>query len=178
MNLKKMEKRQIMILFLAGVLLLVISFPVKKKEEREEVKTVQLENDESYTEYLEEKLETILSQMHGAGDVAVMITFSSSAEQVVEKDLELKDEMITESDSQGGVRKTNNSLHGETTVFAEGENGEGSPYVTKEIAPKVEGVVVLAEGGDNAVVVKNITEAIQALFGIETHKIRIVKKGG
>ena len=39
----------------------------------------------------------------------------------------------------------------------------------------MEGVVVIAPGGDNAVVVKNITEAVQALFGIDTHKIRIVK---
>ncbi|MGN0422485.1 MAG: stage III sporulation protein AG, partial [Lachnospiraceae bacterium] len=39
-----------------------------------------------------------------------------------------------------------------------------------------EGVVVLAEGGDNAVVKQNITEAVQALFGIDTHKIRVMKK--
>ena len=29
---------------------------------------------------------------------------------------------------------------------------------------------------DDAVVVKNITEAVQALFEIDTHKIRIMKK--
>ena len=50
--------------------------------------------------------------------------------------------------------------------------------MSKEILPKVEGVVVVAEGGDQPVIVKNITESIQALFGIETHKIRIGKKGG
>ena len=30
---------------------------------------------------------------------------------------------------------------------------------------------------DDAVVVKNITEAVQALFEIDTHKIRIMKGG-
>ena len=98
-----------------------------------------------------------------------------SAEQVIEKDMEVSDDVVTESDSQGGTRSTNQSSRSETTVY----NGEdsGSPYVSKEISPKVEGVLVLAEGGDNAVGEKNINEAIQALFGISSHKIRIVKKG-
>ncbi len=48
--------------------------------------------------------------------------------------------------------------------------------MSKELTPRVEGVVVVAGGGDDAVVVKNITESVQALFGIDTHKIRIVKK--
>ena len=37
-------------------------------------------------------------------------------------------------------------------------------------------MVVLASGGDNAVIKQKITEAVQALFGIDTHKIRIMKK--
>ena len=45
----------------------------------------------------------------------------------------------------------------------------------KVLAPQVEGVAVSAEGGGNAKTVQNITEAIQALFGIEAHKIKIVK---
>ena len=39
----------------------------------------------------------------------------------------------------------------------------------------VEGVSVVAEGGDSALVQKNISEVIQALFGIEAHKIKVVK---
>ena len=44
--------------------------------------------------------------------------------------------------------------------------------MSKELAPEVEGVVVIADGGDNAVVAQNITEAVQALFGVEAHKIK------
>ena len=60
-------------------------------------------------------------------------------------------------------------------LFRSGQKGQ-APYVSKEVAPRVEGVVVVAEGGDDAVAVQNITESVQALFGIDTHKIRIVKK--
>ena len=176
---KKIKKDQLLILFLIGILLMVIAVPTEKKEDSETYETIQnissTDNTE-YAQYLECQLENILSQMEGAGDVVCMVTLKSSAEQIIEKDLDVQDEVVTEEDSQGGKRTTNQTSRSEATIY----NGEesGTPYVSKEISPKVEGVVVIADGGDNAVVVKNITEAIQALFGIESHKIRIVKKGG
>ena len=41
--------------------------------------------------------------------------------------------------------------------------------------PEVLGVLVVAKGGDNPVTVREITEAVQALFGIEVHKIKVMK---
>lgn len=184
LKIKKMEKNQILILFLCGVLLMVIAIPAKDRQSKDkntsgeiygELKGETVTDSIEYAKYLERQLSQMLSQMEGAGEVACMVTLSQSAEQVIEKDMEVTDDVVTESDSQGGTRTTNQSSRSETTIY----NGEedGSPYVSKEISPKVEGVLVLAEGGNDAVVVKNITESIQALFGIESHKIRIVKKG-
>lgn len=178
----KMKKDQILILFLSGILLLIITIPTndRKDKKKEEDRGVVWENSSNdnieYAQYLEKKLENILAKIDGAGEVAVMVTMATSAEQVVEKDMEISDELIMEADSQGGERTTNQSSRSETAIYNGEENG--LPYVSKEISPKVEGVVVIADGGDNAVVVKNITESVQALFGIESHKIRIVKKGG
>ena len=53
-----------------------------------------------------------------------------------------------------------------------------SPYVVKELEPKVQGVVVIAEGGGNPAVQQNILEAVQALFPVEAHKIKIMKMEG
>ena len=39
----------------------------------------------------------------------------------------------------------------------------------------MEGVTVLAQGGDSPVLKKNITEVIEALFDIEPHKIKVAK---
>ena len=155
---------------------MVVAIPVKKTEEVEMINGDTLRDSAEYTTYLERRLEEILSMIEGAGEVTCMVTLRSSAEQVVEKDMEVSDDALNEKDSQGGERSTNQSSRSETTVFYDKENG--SPYVSKEISPKVEGVLIIAEGGDNAVVVKNITEGVQALFDIEVHKIRIVKKGG
>lgn len=40
---------------------------------------------------------------------------------------------------------------------------------------QVEGIVVITDQADNGVIVQNIIEVIQALFPVETHKIRIIK---
>ena len=39
-----------------------------------------------------------------------------------------------------------------------------------------EGIVVIAEGGGNAVVVRNITDVVQALFNVDSHKIKVIEK--
>ena len=53
--------------------------------------------------------------------------------------------------------------------------GEASVMVTYREDDSVEGVVVVAQGGDNAVVVRNITEVVQALFNVDSHKIKVIK---
>ena len=63
-----------------------------------------------------------------------------------------------------------------TSIYEQREDGSQTPYVSREMLPEVEGIAVIAEGGDHPVVVQNITEAIQALFGIEAHKIKIMKR--
>ena len=182
-NLKNLKKDHLLILLLVGILFLVISIPAGKEAEKKnassdftDVEELQgNQGDKAYAKELEDHLEKLFSHMEGAGKVEVMITLASSSEKVVEKDINGESETITEEDSTGGKRITSNAVSEETTIYEGGENSRESPYVSKELTPRVEGVVVLASGGDNAVVKKNITEAAQALFGIDTHKIRIIK---
>jgi stage III sporulation protein AG len=51
----------------------------------------------------------------------------------------------------------------------------GEPYVVKEIEPEVEGILVVAEGAGNETVVNEITYAVQVLFDVPVHKIKVVK---
>lgn len=181
-HIKNLKREQLLILLLAGILLLVIAVPAggQKKERQSTYQSEDVSGpamtESEYVNYLENHLEELFSQIEGAGDVAVMVTLAASAEKVVEKDVQKEGETVTESDSQGGQRTTTRSSSGQTAIYGGQDKSAGDPYVSKEITPRVEGVVVIASGGDDARVVKNITEAVQALFGIDTHKIRIMKK--
>ena len=173
----KLKKNQLMLMLLVGILLIVIAMPVKKTKTKDVPVEAGTENsyEDEYEEAVERKLEEVLREVEGVGNVKVMVTFQSSSEKI-EKDQAKNSQTVTESDKQGGKRETKEAQDSETTVYDSASGGEQTPYVTKEVNPKVEGVVVIAEGGGNAVVIKNITEAIQALFDVDTHKIKVMKR--
>lgn len=184
---KKMTKDNMIVLALFGVLILIIALPVGKKEgetatesglsdtEKAIMDTEKEETLLSREEALERRLEQFLSCMDGAGQVKVMITFSSTEEQVVEKDVPALSSQTSETDSAGGSRSITSQDTDEETVYTTDRAGNQIPYVRKTLAARVEGVTVLAQGGGSAVVQRNITDVIEALFGIEAHKIKVAK---
>lgn len=195
------SKNNLIVVVLAGVLLMVIAIPVDNKksaggEEKETSyladnainnnsslleagsvagtdKSQEMEETEAYIADLEKKIEAVLGKMEGAGQVRVIITLRSSMEKVVEKDEPIARSNTTEEDSEGGTRMVNTLDAKENTVYSSDGNA-AEPYVVKIISPQVEGVVVLAEGAGGTVSA-DISEAVQVLFGIEAHRIKVIK---
>lgn len=173
-----MEKRQTWaIVLIIGLLLAVIVWPASGDEpsgdDTPKAETLLVGTDElTYEEKLEEKLAEILSQVKGAGKVTVMITLESSSELVLQTDETKNTETVHEQDSAGGVRDSNTVDYNSDTVQA---GSDGSPYVIKEINPKVSGVLVLAQGAKSAAVKNEIYEAVEALFNLEVHKIKVLE---
>ena len=175
------KKNQLLILLLTGILLLVIVVPLPEETGEDAsapaAASAEAETDaRDYEGYLEDRTAEALRQVEGVGEVEVMITLSSTGQKVVEKDQQNSSQTTEETDSSGGTRTTEDSSSDRTSGYEQGSDGTQTPYVTKELSPEVEGVVVIADGGDNAVVAQNITEAVQALFGVEAHKIKIMKR--
>ena len=187
---KWFRKDNFVILILSGVLLFLIAIPTKEEEKGTEplsnndIVKAGLQDagagaegfceQEKFTENLERQLEELLSEMAGVGKAKVMITLEASQELVVEKDEPLKRSNTNESDSAGGSRIISEIDSEETTVYRT-TGSDSEPYVIKTISPKVEGVVVVARGAGNGTVNKSITELVQALFGIDAHKVKVVK---
>lgn len=193
---KKMKKDQWLILFLAGVLLLVVAMPTGKsssktvKQQNAQTEIVQTNGtgsgESDYEKTLETRLAQILEGMEGVGNVQVMITFQDQGESVVEKDVTMRQDAGTGSSGQNssggttgsagtsGVEKSGSRESSESTVFSQSD-GDETPFVNKEILPKMDGVLIVAEGGADASVRKNISEAVEALFRLDAHKIKIVK---
>jgi stage III sporulation protein AG len=183
-KLKGIRKDQWLVVFLAGILAAVIALPIKG-DEKSSPDTIFLENSTEETRLrkedsaqtiaeLEARLEEILSQMDGAGQVRVMISGRDNGEKIVEKDAPLQQSNVQE-EGEGSARTSSDETKEETTVYVRDADGGETPYVRQELSPNITGVLVLAEGGDNAVVEKNITDAVKALFGLEAHKIKVMK---
>lgn len=200
-NLQKWFQRDnLIILILSGVLLFIIALPTKENTGKEKAAEGQQESvqpsslgsstqsdsslpyaagigsdgtEYDYASYLEQKLEKILEGADGVGKVSVMVTLQSTGELVVEKDMPVSRSNTNETDSEGGTRIVSQVDTQENTIYkTEGSNSE--PYVVKTILPKVEGVLVVAQGAGNGTVDKNISEMVLALFDVEAHKVKVV----
>ncbi len=114
----EINKKTWMILLLVGVLLVVIAIPTKTESKKS---TLDIYNDDTQNETdMENRLENLLRQMQGVGEVHTMITYRDDKQ--------------------------------------------------------VEGIVIIAEGGKDAVIVRNITEVVRALFDVDSHKIKVIEK--
>lgn len=133
----------------------------------------EVSDTEEYAAYLERRLEGTLSQVSGVGEVRVMITLEATRELVLEKDRETQNNSTTEEDSQGGSRFSQQISQSESTVYHSSGNSE--PYVVKTLLPRVEGVVVVAQGAGTGNINRTITDMVQALFNVEAHKVKVVK---
>ena len=185
-RLRQLKKSDWIAIALTGVLILIIAMPLSPKQSdsestaEQETAAAVLDSGSTqgsqnvYADAMEKRLKHVLGQMEGVGETEVMITLSDSGETIVEKDQKEQTNHIGESDAGGGTRTTTEQETEETTVYV--ENGsEKQPYVTKEVLPKVEGVLVVAEGGDDTRVISDISDTVMALFRVEAHKIKVVK---
>lgn len=64
---------------------------------------------------------------------------------------------------------------GEIRVMLTLEEENNSIYASESGGTKVAGVLIAAQGADDLTVVQNIQEAVQALFQVEAHKIKVMK---
>lgn len=123
---------------------------------------------DDYESYIEDKLSEILSKLKGVGDVDVMVTLEDSVEKIPASNVTTTKEITNELDSQGGTREI--SREDETIQIVSTSN---DVVVLKEVKPSVKGVIVVAEGADNILVLETLYEAVKTVLGISGNKVQI-----
>ena len=111
-----------------------------------------------YVSSLQNKIEAVISQIDGAGNVDMVITFSGGVEQEYA--------YTTEKVTENGVVTETNTL---TLV-------SGKPVVIRDKMPQISGVVIVADGAGNMSVRLEIIEAVQALLDVPNGKIEVFKR--
>ena len=176
--LRKMKKEQIAVWLLLLALVLVIFWPAGSGKEtasgETEVPEQTAQEIQSQEEAMEQALADTLAQVDGVGAVRVALTLESTNRKIVEKDV--PDSQSSETRTSGDETSENSSFsQEESTVYERDGSGAETPYVISEEYPAVRGVLIVAEGGDNPVVIQEIQEAVMALFGVDAHKIKVMK---
>ncbi len=185
LNLKS-GKNKWLVMLAVGLIFLILAFPFgsEKKEDLEESSdSVSLQREEtetaaaavSYERFLEQRLEDILSHVDGVGQVEVMIVLKSSEEKVWRVDRDTSYSITQETDQNGGSRRVESQAVTENTILS-GQTGKEEPLLTKEMKPEISGVIISAEGGKSPQVQAEISAAVEALFDVPSHKIKVLKR--
>lgn len=184
-ELKKIGFLRLGLLAVAAIILIICSLPQNQSSNLNQTQSVgsSLDTDGdtslfSYEHELEKRLEQILGGMEGITSVDVMITLSATSEKVLEKSIQLeKNKQEIEKGSGESLEKSvTSSLNKKNEALLTGNTSGSMPYIIKEMSPSIQGVVVAAKGNITQTKIRDISEAVQALFGIEAHKIKVIEK--
>lgn len=172
---KLFTKERLPVILLVGVLLVVISIPVKKQSGNtsEDATYTNEAGEADYVTQIEKRLENILKDTEGVGQNKVMITVKNTGKEILYSQMDISSSKVTENDS-GGSRVSEEMSQLESVLYTE-DNGTQKPYIQDEEMPEIMGVVIIAEGAGDADIVTQITEAVSTLLGVSVNKIKVMK---
>lgn len=184
-NPKNQVVSKFMFLLTLGLLLLTVSKFFTENEHGQNKNTYnqlqpiqQLElftENQSYESKLEKQLSEMLSKVEGVGDVDVMIVLED--ETLIEPAFNVIDTEKTseEKDNEGGVRTIVEKQTNQQVVLLR-KNGEEEVMVLKKSAPRIKGILIVADGAASSRVREKIVKATATLLDIPTHKISVLAK--
>ena len=165
----KRGKKWIIITGIIGIALILLSefLPTSNKQESKQVST------EQYAATLEQRLQDILCNIYGAGKSQVLVTLENGVEYVYANEERINTDK-TEDSGDDSIRVQQRDDTEKKLVVIGGNNGEEA-LVKTEILPTVKGVVVVCEGGDQAIVQQRITDAVTTALGITSKRVCVIK---
>ncbi len=108
------------------------------------------------------RLETVLSQIDGAGTVSCLLTCREGERRIYQTDVS--------SGAGGEVRQS--------TVLRSTGSGTQTALPVGTVGPTYQGVVVVCDGADSAQLRLELTRAVSALTGLSSDKIAVLKRKG
>ena len=160
---------KIIVLALVGIVALILFMGMSNQTKENVVNTINtIHNYTSTMDYcseLETKLERVLSQIKGAGQVKVMLSVDGSPEIVYAVDSDTK-----VSNTNSGSTTTSSS----SPIIVQTGSLTG-PLILTENLPIVKGVIVVSSGASDIGIKLDIINAVSTLLDISTDKISVLK---
>ena len=144
---------------LVGILLMLI--PTGTKEKKETI-TAETQQYTSQLEITAEQLETILSQIKGAGRVEVLLTCASG------------ERTVFQTDERSSSSETSQSKECETVVLTNSSKADEA-LVSQIMAPEYLGAVVVCQGAEYPEVRLAVSEAVSKATGLGVDRISVLE---
>ena len=150
--------KYVWIVLLVGILLMLVPGPADKESET----LTQITGDSQIQDDMEIRLERVLSEMAGAGQVRVLLSVSQGEQTIYQTD---------SSYSQG---QNNTDSRTQTILITDSQRNE-TGLVHQKNPPKYLGAIILAQGADDPVVKLSIVDAVGKITGLGADRISVLK---
>ena len=173
------------IFLLCGVLLILIgditqNLNTKKDKNAKIQNTVEVNTNAealatsgNFEDKVRKDLSDTLLQIAGVGKVSVMIYFEGGSESLPAMNINDNNKKTEEKDSQGGVRTTT-EINKSQNIVVISEGSSNKPFIIRQVNPAVGGVMVVAEGADNAEIRERIHNAVKTVLNIPANKVSVM----
>lgn len=161
-KIKTIKNYEIILSLLIIAVVLLIYFSINDTDANKKDVTIE-SSSVTLTDGLENRLAEILSQIDGVGEVGVLITFSSTVEQVT-----ATTENNHSTTTSNGSNSTTTSTNTSSPIIS-----NQSVIVLQEKMPEIIGVIVVAEGANDLKVKLNILNAVSTALDIDKNSIQI-----
>ena len=81
---------------------------------------------------------------------------------------------VTYSSTEEKLALKDKDTNGSEQTVMKNSSGNTEPYIYKSIYPQIEGVIIVAQGGDNDGVRAAISDAIAAVLELPIHRVKIL----
>lgn len=146
----------ILLVVLVGVILMLLPVSSGAKDKAADDSQTPLETFD--LEATEQRMAAILGKIDGVGKLQLMLTLQSGTRLTLAED--------TQRDSGRTTRET---------VTVNRGSGSQEVVVTDRYYPVYQGAVVVCQGADSSTVRLAVTETVQALTGLPSDRIQVVK---
>lgn len=168
------KSKYIIVIGFIGIFLITISaFSTKKtKPEPKEVSSTSFTttNSEEYVNKLENKINSIISQIQGVGNSKVIITLEKGVENIYanseKKATNLNENLSGKMSKRDDIQKD--------VVIIDGTQGKQALIVTQK-EPTIRGVIIICEGADNPKTVADVVNSVSKCLNIGTNRLSVVK---
>ena len=151
---QKENRARLAVLLGAAAMLLILLSELFAPSGKTAAASAAPEDDNIYRQQLEQQLSDLIAQVEGAGKTTVMVTLESG------------EETIYALDTLSGQTQEQ-----QTHVLLD----DGTALAQTVCTPRVCGVAVVCEGGDDITVIKRITDLVSVVLGLSTNRICVTK---
>ena len=147
----------VVLIFIVGIVLMLM--PANGNKEIKTTSTTQ-----HNTQFLDPttNLQRLLSEIHGAGEVQIMLTLAAG------------EKTVYQTDQDQDHNENSGSVQVETVILSDSNRNEYG-LIQQILAPEYRGAVIVCEGADDPAVKYAIMEAVKNMTGLGFDRISVLK---